>query len=316
MPFAMMVLTLLVGFAPQSAVIAPAPRACFGGAYSDAHGVLVFGGARSCGLAPLDDVNLWAWNGERWRVAATVPAAVGPREDVLLVWDARRRVLVLHGGRRAGQVWRDTWEWDGKTWTERTTATGPPPLEHAAAAFDADRGRVVVFGGSQRGRPAPFDTTWEWDGTAWHDRSADGPRPAARVGHAMTWSPVLRGVVLYGGFNTSGSRRDLWLWNGTTWRVVDERGPADTEGALVAAGDQSVMIVGRANERDPAARVFQFRGSAWTAAGPAGPPLLVGQSAIFDASRRRLVVFGGHQPDRSAADASVWEFDGSAWHRR
>ena len=316
MLFTLTLLALLTGVSTQSAPVGPAARACFGGAYSEVHGVLIFGGARSCGLAPLDDVNLWVWSGNGWRVASTVPAAIGPREDVLLVWDSRRRVLVLHGGRRGGEVLRDTWEWDGTTWGERKPATSPPPLEHAAAAFDPQRGRVVLFGGSQRGRPEPFDATWEWDGAVWHDRSAATPRPAARLGHGMAWSPALGGAVLYGGFNAQGQRRDLWLWNGATWRVVNERGPADTEGALIAAGDLGVMIVGRASEREPAARVFRFLAGAWSGPGSTGPPMLVGQSAMYDASRRQFVVFGGHEPNRPAADPTVWEFDGTAWRRR
>ena len=43
-------------------------------------------------------------------------------------------------------VFADTWEFDGKLWTQRQD-TGPGPQWSVAIAFDSLRSRVVVFGG-------------------------------------------------------------------------------------------------------------------------------------------------------------------------
>ena len=39
-----------------------------------------------------------------------------------------------------------------------------------ALAFDAARGRTVLFGGGN-GAGATFDDTWEWDGSTWIERA-------------------------------------------------------------------------------------------------------------------------------------------------
>ena len=69
-------------------------------------GVVVFGGSRFCGTDIVTDSAVWQWNGSIW---SALPAAFpGRREDALLIYDSRRKVLVLHGGRAGPQVHRDT----------------------------------------------------------------------------------------------------------------------------------------------------------------------------------------------------------------
>jgi hypothetical protein len=52
----------------------------------------------------------------------------------------------------------DTWEYDGITWQQRATAIVPGPRYEHAAAFDAARGRMIVFGGSTAGLVATSET--------------------------------------------------------------------------------------------------------------------------------------------------------------
>ena len=42
----------------------------------------------------------------------------------------------------------DTWEWDGNDWRSFAPATAPSPRYGPALAYDAARGRVVLFGGT------------------------------------------------------------------------------------------------------------------------------------------------------------------------
>ncbi len=39
------------------------------------------------------------------------------------------------------------WEWDGNAWTNSVSATMPTARHSARAAYDADRNRVLLFGG-------------------------------------------------------------------------------------------------------------------------------------------------------------------------
>ena len=107
----------------------------------------------------------WSWDGQAWtKVATQGPPA---RDHHSMTYDSRRERVLVFGGPAMGTEnpalkWpSDLWEWDGTRWI-RLSAVGPQPLEvtNPGLAFDQQRGRLVVFGGSKYG-------TWEWDGARW-----------------------------------------------------------------------------------------------------------------------------------------------------
>jgi hypothetical protein len=276
------------------------------------HGVVVFGGSGFCGTSLIADSAFWSWNGRTWSSLHGV--FPGRREDALLIYDNQRKVLVLHGGRASGHVYNDTWEWNGSSWIRRSdgTTNSPAPLEHAAAAFDSTRGRVVLFGGGTQDRKL-HNTVWEWDGSRWYQDSALGP--AARVGHSMAGGNG--GVFLYGGFNESGSLADLWKWNGTGWEQVHKAGPTFTEGMALVSTETGLLVVGSGTgEVAPGAplKVWKFAAAAWSELRGTGPVLRVGMGVAYDIERRKLVLFGGAVPNGPAAN-ELWEFDADGWRR-
>ena len=81
-----------------------------------------------------------------------------------------------------GKVWGsgpgDVWavgsfgalsHWDGARWKELPSAKQPPTFQDAAVAYDAARGRAVLFGGSKEGDFVYYDWTWAWDGEDWSE---------------------------------------------------------------------------------------------------------------------------------------------------
>ena len=139
----------------------------------------------------LDD--MWERHDGAWRqLAVPTPPA---RAEASMAYDAARRRLVLFGGYRGtgdGRVrFGDTWEWDGLRWEERTPPLVPPARSGAAMAYDPDRRRVVLFGGS--GRSAD---TWEWDGAVWIRIEAPSP---ARFNSVMAYDPGSRALLRFGG---------------------------------------------------------------------------------------------------------------------
>jgi hypothetical protein len=101
----------------------------------------------------------WEWTGERWlKVADTGPT---PRIASGLAFVGKR--IALFGGDTgglgdAGGLVRDTWEWDGRYWTQRQDI-GPPPRSWPGMTSDRNRDRVVLFGG--QGANAILGDTWE-----------------------------------------------------------------------------------------------------------------------------------------------------------
>jgi hypothetical protein len=69
--------------------------------------------------------------------------------------------VVLFGGQGANTDLRDTWTWDGSTWTKQAPTTSPPARIFASMAYDAATRNVVLFGGQNAG-PRSFNDTWTW----------------------------------------------------------------------------------------------------------------------------------------------------------
>src|SRR5207247_10197698 len=57
------------------------------------------------------------------------------------------KTMLLFGGKNDTTFFKNTWEWDGKHWTQRQDI-GPAARAFAALAYDSTRQRVVLFGGS------------------------------------------------------------------------------------------------------------------------------------------------------------------------
>ena len=68
-----------------------------------------------------------------------------------MVFDEARNRLVLFGGAvdysRSASL-NDTWEWDGSAWTEVATPTDPPVRHDLYLAYDSNRQKTVLYGGS------------------------------------------------------------------------------------------------------------------------------------------------------------------------
>lgn len=311
------VLFLLVAacVSPRTFAVAqqPAGRACLAAAYADhLRGTVVFGGARACGVDVLADDTLWLWNSQGWTsLGAGGPS---PREDALMVYVPSRQSLLLYGGRRSGRVFTDTWEWVNGRWREIATTTNPGELQHASAAYDEKRERMVIFGGAiGRGFQA---ATWELAMDGNWKRATPGSSPPARIGHSMAFDVASASLLLYGGFAASGPFTDLWRWNGTEW--IDEKisGPTTTEGAAMAATPDGLMVTGPGTTRGPSTRAWRRVSGAWLEL-PASnaPALAVGAATLYDKVRKRLVVIGGAALD-DRAGTRVAEHTGTRWEIR
>src|SRR5262249_14156824 len=151
-------------------VASPSARTAAASAVFD--GKLVLFGGSSGPQTALGE--LWEWDGVSWtqRTFATGPSA---RFGASMV--ALGSKLVMVGGKvgnydyqrlGAGQVFDETWEWDGFTWQQRALhGLVPPPRAHAS--FAVRGGNAVLFGGiTYVGNDAKYlGDTWEYDGEAW-----------------------------------------------------------------------------------------------------------------------------------------------------
>lgn len=154
--------------------------------------------------------------------------AINGRYGNRLAFDSNRNVTVLFGGiapTSYGGSFGDTWEFDGKNWTLRTTK-GPPPRMSQGMTFDSKRNVVVMFGGycyaySGGGcTQTNMNDTWEWDGKVWTLRAIEGPSPRASVGLAYDSEPWRHGPVWW---RIAGVRRTYVFQRhmGVGWQHVE-----------------------------------------------------------------------------------------------
>lgn len=160
----------------------------------------------------------WEFDGKQWtKLAIENPPA---RQAHVMVQDTARNRTVVFGGmseRDESPLVGDTWEFDGKAWTEKKV-TGPAPRMGAGAAFDSKRKVLILFGGGDR--DGFLGDTWSWDGTAWKKLADTGPEPRA-MGY-LAYDAKRDRVVLFGGRKgyPDGDLDDTWEWDGKAWKRV------------------------------------------------------------------------------------------------
>ncbi len=209
----------------------------------------------------------------------------------------------------------------------------PPGLHWTSAAFDSDRGRILLFGGM--GRDGVYlSETWQWDGTRWTMLVDSISSPGPRSGHSMAFDESSSRVVLFGGsFDTrdtplgpvkSTTRLcDTWALAGSAWTRID-RGACAIDGVWAATlvargarGDLLLMEGWRPSASDGAPqrmRLWRWADTTWAPLDSSGPRRSreSNLSAAFDDARSVLVV-----PVLGGPDTGVWEWDGKGWrHHR
>ena len=282
--------------------------------------IVLFGGSLSG--ATVGDT--WVWDGFDWseRTPATVPPA---RTQATIAYDAARGVTVMFGGCQfdvgGGACFSplsDTWEWDGTDWTQRAPATVPPARAGHAMAYDAIRGKVVMFGGASSA-PVALSDTWEWDGTDWTPRTPSAS-PPARSGAAMAFDAARGTTTMFGGCTQLSSTAcatlasDTWTWDGSSWteRVTGTRPTPRMEGALAFDPTrQTIVLVDGLGGVDD---TWEFDGATWTLrASPSAPPARFETALAYDSRRGVAVLFGG---ESFGAMSDTWELDASGWTQR
>jgi hypothetical protein len=217
----------------------------------------------------------------------------GPQVFGPMTYDSvRQRVVMLANG-------LETWEWDGVVWVQRAPANSPPRFDSSSFAFDAVRGRAVLFGNQE---------TWEWDGTTW-TQMFPAVSPPSRIQAAMAWHAPSARLVLFGG---SGPFQpvlgDTWTWDGTTWRRETTPVAPAPRAAAAAAYDPvrgTVLLAGGSVPSNPMFDTWSWDGSSWTPHGVTDTDLRVSHDLAFDPFRRTVVLHSFR--------GDTWEWTGSRW---
>jgi hypothetical protein len=221
--------------------------------------IVLFGG---CGT---DSNQTWTFHGGQW---TNITSNIAPpaREASNLVYDPVLKAVVLFGGyvyantsSGAGYRANDTWELQGGTWRNVTTALAPPPRDLYGMSFDSADGSIVLFGGVGAGFQNAtagsccnvLGDTWTYTSTVWRNESV-ASSPSPRSLPALSNYPAGNGTMLFGGqaaasaYSSNGPLLgDTWLFSNGTWQNLTLRGhpPARTGADLVYDPIAGAMVL-------------------------------------------------------------------------
>ncbi|MFH0793360.1 MAG: kelch repeat-containing protein, partial [bacterium] len=200
----------------QAVQTGPAPdvRAYAAMAYDSLRNRLVmFGGKNAAAI--LGDVWFYATDWQAAPPSSTVPSARHSHSMVYM--PSIDRTIIFGGVDKDGQFLGDTWAYnaDANSYSLVPSPVSPSPRFAASMTYDAQRDRIVLFGGFNSVQ-TPLDDTWEFDGTEWYPVPTGGT-PAARAGHRLIFDATARQVCVFGGARgfalVPGSPRTLGAYN-------------------------------------------------------------------------------------------------------
>jgi N-acetylneuraminic acid mutarotase len=239
-------------------------------------------------------------------------------------WTDNAGHLWLFGGTsNGGSSWlNDLWMYDGASWTwERGSSTTNvmgtygAPGDGGATATPGSRlypsyardlaGNFWLFGGQGYGSTASsgmLSDVWKFDGASWTwvagastvnvaptygtpDASSPSNTPGGRQ-RAATWVDASSHLWIFGGYDGSGDRNDLWMFDGASWTWVSGASTTNAPGVY-----QGVPLGGTV----PGARQ---------------------DSVTWIDAAGHLWLYGGYGYDSAGAQGDLgdlWKFDGATW---
>ena len=249
--------------------------------------VVMFGGYDGSNLRS----EVWEHDGVRWKlIVPTGPSpVVSAFQNIAYCPD---RKTILHLETLTNPPSSAIWEWNGKSWTKRSTPTWPPWRRGASLAYDQARRRLVLFGGSSA-TSVYLNDTWEWDGTAWQQQSPTAS-PPPRSGALMAFDESLGQIVLVSGSASAGLFPDTWTYDGKTWRQIASSLPAFPDALAYDSLRGRLVLVGTQNS---SAKVehMEWDGTAWNLIPHSiVPPSRFSPALAYDSARQRMVLYGGN----------------------
>ena len=259
--------------------------------------------------------DLWSLSltgGPSWKTLTHAGTPPDPREEHSATYDPVGERMVIFGGTNGTTTIGDAWSLAltrDHRWS-RLTPAGSPPSNRSGhtAVYDPLRQRMVIYGGTSDGFGLLMDV-WGLSlsgATTSTDLTPAGTPPSPRRSPSAIYDPVRDRMVVFGGYgNTPGALADVWALSlsGTpVWTQLHPSGIPPSarleHTAIYDAGNDRMVVFGGSTVQAYLNDVWALTlagDPAWTRLTPTGeqPDVRAGHSAIYDAGRDRMVVFGG-----------------------
>lgn len=308
----------------------PSPRYAPRMAFDEQSGIGVLFGGRAVddpatGLVHASD-ETWTWVRNQW--VQQLPAVRPPaRSEHAMVYDSKRDRIILFGGRKEATVVRqkfsvlgDTWAWQNGEWQDLAPGTAPPARYFPGLAYDADRDRVVLFGGydfTEDGKAieARFDT-WEYDGDNWTRVNESGPEVSKPL---LVFDAARHETLMLGLDGAFATLMYRWDSATSTWKSVApaQLPPCVNEAQLIyrTAGHERPLVAGGiCTNTTSADEVYEWDGTTWTKLTLRSTARIVNAAMAYDSARSQVVRFGGYPTFQTTPDSFTYLLRGQRWY--
>ena len=266
--------------------------------------------------------------------APTATATVSPVEQpgiypvargyVSMAYDEESDRVIMFGGQTGNPGFPDnsngaTWTYDvsANQWTQMEPPSGPTRRGANALAYDTESDRIILFGGADyTWLHGPKDDTWAYDyNTNTWTELAKGP--ADHLGPRMAYDAESDRIILFGGYDMSGSVfTDTWAYdfNSDTWTEMKPSTNPPGRNFQAMAYDATadrVLMWGGFNLNSKPVWSYDFNTDTWEAIthedGPL-PELRDYPVMVYDVESDRTILFGGETKSAQGGD-DTWAYD-------
>ena len=258
-----------------------------------------------------------------------------PRLQARMAFDESTGTGVLFGGRgledpatALTHATDETWIFVRDQWLQQFPATRPSARSAHSMTYDAQRQRVLVFGGRSestelRGKFANLNDLWAWQNGNWQQVDA-GNAPAGRHLADITYDRARDRVILFGGYKYTADGKaleglyDTWEFDGTSWTEVQATGNGPKVDKPLLAFDpvrNETILVGIDTTFKTQMYRYDVAGKTWQKITPDPLPPCANESTLaYQTHNQTVVLTGGACSDSSTSD-EVWQWDGTKWEK-
>jgi len=194
-------------------------------------------------------------------------------------------------------------------------AFNPQPRSGYAMAYDANRERVVLFGG-QDSSDVKLNDTWEWYENKWHKVKHAGETPSPRINAAIAYDQQEQKIILFGGIDSTGFLQDTWAYGKNGWEQMTVRNAPSPRQLATAAYDaihhNTVLFGGRDENGDRLGDTWIFEDSEWSLAAETGPSPRSSHAMVHDDSEMSILMYGGYDGNMLS---DIWLWLGGQWRQ-
>jgi hypothetical protein len=278
--------------------------------------LLAFGGNTNVMSSGFVGVATWAFDGAAWTSLGTSPTQPG---NGAACTSAQGRALAHAEVVREGGSWIPRpalYEWNGSAWSlvpgSEGVASAPTTLESVP---DPSTGRTLLGLWYSR-----FYTYYGYQTRLWFDWDGQRFTPAlAPPGAQFALGALFEfhaGVGRRVAFNYQAGQPSTYHQVGNSWVLMSSSGPpAGPFWGMAWDGTAVILFGSRLSASGFVPETWAWDGAQWTLRVTANAPTArYSPKMAFDASRRRVVLFGGSLGGQPLAD--TWEWDGVDWVQR